>query len=65
MAHGLECTRCGYQEAAHDFPNDHPGVCRSYVSPAPTFERTEWDRIRSTERERDMEKRRRMGIRET
>lgn len=44
MAHEFECKRCGYQEAAHEFPQDYPGVCRSYLSPDKRAEKRLWNR---------------------
>lgn len=49
MAHSLECVECGWQEAAHDFPQDYKGVCRCYVSPDPEWEAREWEYIREKE----------------
>jgi hypothetical protein len=56
MAHGLECKRCGHQEAAHDYPNNYPRVCGCYVSPDKRFENRMWKAEREAEAEEQARK---------
>lgn len=56
MAHGFNCKRCGFQEASHDFPDDYPGICRSYVSPDKLAEKKMWEIEREQEAEQNARK---------
>lgn len=59
MAFAFECKRCGYQQAAHDFPDDYPNVCRSYISPNAKAEAELWEE--NNRQLQDIERRRRLA----
>ena len=44
MAHGFECTKCGYQETIHKhYRDENPGCCSRYRSPSWRAEKKMWD----------------------
>lgn len=64
MAHGFDCKRCGSCESAHDFPDDYPGVCQSYVSPDAVAEGIMWDIIQGNNNQIEALKRKAAGVQE-